>query len=662
MFPRISTSRKKKKTYKYLVISESIRKKGQSTIRDIASLGNIERFEKHDIEDIIDGLIKIFKLEKYALSDEVEIVESLEYGSIIFWQKLWKELQLSKLIRHQLSLKPQPAQIAVDKYVEMMTVSRCIEPSSKLGMTRWFETTCYKEMKGYAYKDLSYDVNYFYRSMDYLLDIKESLELAIYEQLRNLFSVNVKLTFYDITSTFFYTGNCSLGEHGYSRDHRPDREQIVIGVVTSYEGYPIKHYVFEGNTADSTTVKEVISNLKKDYNINETIFVGDRGMITKLNMKHIEEEGFDYIMGVKMRNNELCQMLFAMDTDANVDVINWDSVDVRGNRQLKISERVVRVKEFLIWKSKDILKKHDIEVKDKMLDGYAEWLNLLTNKSEPDYKKAREILKGVSSQIDTKICGKIVTVLKRYQERYEKEYRFIICLNSERREAARQKREEDVKIYARALDELFSGNSSQEQTQTKREKKTKTVLELEIAINNIFKDHKSKYRKFFNIKRDEKTKLATGYFLNPKMIKFEEKYDGVFTLLANRDDLDAEKIVESYKNLQEVEILFDDLKNFVDIRPIRHWLAKRVRSHVFICILSLLLKRIFEINYFEGKEVTEPLEEINKAKLIKYKIKFSEREERNQVIPKITNINPKQKTYFNMIGLKNPSNLEPFVW
>ena len=68
--------------------------------------------------------------------------------------------------------------------------------------------------------------------------------------------------------------------------------------------------------------------------------------------------------------------------------------------------------------------------------------------------------------------------------------------------------------------------------------------------------------------------------------------DGIFTLLTKRWDLDKKKVVESYKNLQEIEILFDDLKHFVDIRPIRHWLEIRVRAHVLICVLGLLLKRI----------------------------------------------------------------------
>ncbi len=90
--------------------------------------------------------------------------------------------------------------------------------------------------------------------------------------------------------------------------------------------------------------------------------------------------------------------------------------------------------------------------------------------------------------------------------------------------------------------------------------------------------------------------------LNKKAIEEEKRLDGIFVLLTSRDDLEISKVVESFQYLREVEVLFDDFKNFVDVRPIRHWLEKRVRSHVFVCILALLFKRIFEINYFyDGK-------------------------------------------------------------
>ena len=132
--------------------------------------------------------------------------------------------------------------------------------------------------------------------------------------------------------------------------------------------------------------------------------------------------------------------------------------------------------------------------------------------------------------------------------------------------------------------------------------------------------------------------------------------------MSSRYDLEPSKVVESYKNLKEVEMLFDDLKNFVDIRPIGHWLEVRVRAHVFICVLALLLNRIFEIDYMRGKCVMEPLEEISNSKLIKYKVKFSKREDRTQTFPKVTNTTPTQRKYFNMVGIRNPMSLEKFVW
>ena len=96
MFPRIVRVRKKNKSYQYLVISESVRIKGKSTTRNIANLGNLEKIPANDISQLIDGLIRLFELETYVLSENIEMLESLEYGSIIFWQKLWDEMDLSK--------------------------------------------------------------------------------------------------------------------------------------------------------------------------------------------------------------------------------------------------------------------------------------------------------------------------------------------------------------------------------------------------------------------------------------------------------------------------------------------------------------------------------------------------------------------------------------
>jgi transposase len=570
----------------------------------------------------------------------VQLLESLEHGSIIFWQKIWDELGLSKIIKRQVRQKDKRIKLEVDKYVQMMVINRCVDPLSKLGVTRWIERTCYKEMAGY--KDLDFDVTYFYRSMDHLLKVKDDLEFAIFEKLKDLFSINVKLTFYDITSSFFYTDNCEIGENGYSRDNRPEREQIVIGVVTSFEGYPIKHYVFEGNRKDETTVKDVVKELKSEYNIEDTTFVGDRGMITKLNLARLEGEGFKYIMGVKHRQDEICSMLLSE------SVLEEDYEIYKG---LKVRERKVTVKEFLIWKSKKIIREQKADVADKQFALLEKEILALGNKSEPESGTYKSIAESIIKGIDSKVCAKIFRAIKKYQGRYEDELRYIICLNEQRKAGSEKKRQVSISKLSKELDKVFSENA-----------RYKEDRDIDKAVNKIFEGYKVKFKKFFTIARDSKSKKTIGYSLNHQKIEQEKKFDGIFVLLSSRYDLKPCEVVDSYKNLKEVEMLFDDLKNFVDIRPIRHWLQIRVRAHVFICVLSLLLKRILEIHYMKGKCVMEPLEEISKSKLIKYKVKFSKREDRSQTFPKVTNTTPMQKKYFNMIGIRNPMSLEKFIW
>jgi transposase len=640
MFPRIVKSKKKSGTYEYLVISESIHVKGRgSTTRNIANLGNKSKFQPEDVAAFIDGLIRLFQVEKYGLAEEVEIIESLEHGSIIFWRQLWNQMKLSATIQKLISRKEGRIKIDVAKYVEMMVINRCAEPLSKLGATRWIGRTCYTAMKDY--RDLSLEVEYWYRSMDYLLRIKDELERALYDRLRTLFSVTVRLTFYDITSTFFYSGRCPIGKKGFSRDKRPDKEQIVIGVVTSYEGYPIKHYVFEGNTKDETTVIGVVKELKKEYKIEETTFVGDRGMITKLNLATIEKEGFDYIMGVKVRQSEVHAMLFE---DEQVEEREY--VEHNG---LKIQEKQIRVKDFLLWKSQVILENKNATSDGQDLSSLQALIDSLENDTVVEISAVKKALWGITQ--DRKVYGRISTLLKKYQGRYDETLRTIICLNEERKALAKQKREAKMASLSESLSALFA----QSKTET-------DVATVEKGIAVLFEGSKRRYAKYFQILREEETQKAIGYAKNEKTMEQEEKLDGIFLLTTSRQDLPASKVVESYKNLREVEILFDDLKNFVDIHPIRHWVEVRVRAHVFLCVLALLLKRIFEINCMNGKAVMEPLEEISKSKLIKYRIKLSKKEDRHRTFPKVTQTTPEQKEIFSLVGIKNPMCLEDYVW
>jgi transposase len=639
MFPRVVKHQKNGKKYEYLVISRSVRKNGKSTTEDIFNLGNINNFKNHDILNLIEGLMRIFQLDKYCLTEDIEVLESLTYGPIMIWQKLWQKMNLSRLIGLLMKQRHAGVSLEVEKYAQLMVVNRCVEPLSKLGVTRWFSTTCYKELREFS--QLPLDANYFYRSMDYLVEMKDELEKAIYEHLRNLFSINVKLTFYDITSSFFYGDECPLAEPGYSRDNRSDCEQIVVGVVTSYEGYPLKHYVFKGSTTDSTTVVEVVENLKRSYHIGETIFVGDRGMITRMNLDTLVDQGYDYIMGVKLRQDSLFQMLL------DQDKLDWESANFDEQKKLKRLEHTVSVKEFLLWKTSLILVANGLT---KNFEGWQNFVNkigMLTDNDTPTVSDFRSILEALSDSMTTKVRSKIWTLIKRYSGHYELTNRFICCLNSERQASAANYRERKLKQFSEELDKLFT-----KVTDSKQKKK----LSFDKEIGKIFAGFRSKFKKFFNFENQ------TSYSKNIEAIAQDEKYDGVFVILASRDDMTPDAVVTSYKNLREVETLFDDFKNFVDIRPIRHRLEERVRGNVLICILALLLKRIFEVDCLKTKSVMEPLEEIDKVKLVRFKVKFSEKEDRHQIIPKVTNLNSMQKKYFKAVGIKNPMNIEKFIW
>ena len=121
----------------------------------------------------------------------------------------------------------------------------------------------------------------------------------------------VDMVFYDITSTYF-EGDKSIQDddlrrYGYSRDHREDRRQVVIGLVMTRHGIPLCHHVFAGNTVDKTTVTQVVSDLKRRFQLRRVIFVGDRGMLSDGNLIHLMEEDLDMIVAHPVRGNGLAQ-------------------------------------------------------------------------------------------------------------------------------------------------------------------------------------------------------------------------------------------------------------------------------------------------------------------------------------------------------------------
>jgi len=104
-----------------------------------------------------------------------------------------------------------------------------------------------------------------------------------------------RMFLYDITSSYFEGCECSLAEFGYNRDRKKGKMQIVIGLLTDSDGRPLAIEVFEGNTSDQTTVMGRIDSMREQFGIEEMIFIGDRGMLTRARRSDLQAEEYDKV-------------------------------------------------------------------------------------------------------------------------------------------------------------------------------------------------------------------------------------------------------------------------------------------------------------------------------------------------------------------------------
>jgi transposase len=261
-------------------------------------LGAIEDLGLAQVERLAASLLKAVGMDVVA---PPEMLSAKDYGHIHAVQGVWDKLGFSEALQ-KAGIQGR-FQTDFCSMVRWMVLNRLCEPCSKLAMLDWLDTIWMLEKTEMAYHQLL-------RSMDRLISIKEKAEPILAKAVLGKTKA-VDMVFYDITSTYF-EGDKSIEEQdlrrfGYSRDHRSDRRQVVIGMVVNNDGIPLCHHVFPGNTSDKTTVAQVISDLRNRFNIQRIIFVGDRGMMSDGNLAHIIEENLNFIIAHSVRGNSLAE-------------------------------------------------------------------------------------------------------------------------------------------------------------------------------------------------------------------------------------------------------------------------------------------------------------------------------------------------------------------
>ena len=197
-----------------------------------------------------------------------------------------------------------------------MVANRLVAPCSKRRLGEWAASDVVMP-EGWS----SPSLGQYYRAVDAAADAKEETEAHLYARLCDLTNLDLRLVCYDLTSTYF-EGSARPSDRfpsrafGYSRDHRSDRPQVVVGLLCTSDGIPIAHHVFAGNTNDAATLPAVLGDLARRFAVGRICVVADRGLISTANVDAVADAGFDHVLATRLHRDSICgEALEAIDGD-----------------------------------------------------------------------------------------------------------------------------------------------------------------------------------------------------------------------------------------------------------------------------------------------------------------------------------------------------------
>jgi len=463
-----------------VLLRESYRdEEGRAQKRTLANLSKLPG-------DVINGLKALLKGGTVIGTgpNEMQIERSLPHGHVAAALGMLRGIALDRLI---LSTAKDAASRRHCGLVVAMIVDRLITPRSKLGFVRAVDEETATSSLGAVLRLGEVKEREAYEALDWLLERQQRIENGLAR--RHL--QDGVLVLYDVSSSYFEGRCCPLAQHGYSRDHRGDRPQIVDGLLCTREGLPVAVEVFDGNTADPATLSAQVEKLKDRFGISRVVLVGDRGMITSARIgTDLRPAGVDWITCLRA---PAIQALAAE------------------NGPLQLS----------LFDERDLA-----EI------------------------SAPEMFPGE---------------------------RLIVCRNRELAAERARKREELLAATERELARI--------QAQVRRRHSPlRSAAEIGLAVGGVVNSRK--------MAKHLAIEIRDGHFAFQRrieQIEAEARLDGVYVIRTSVpvEHLDANEAVQAYKDLSRVERAFRSMKTVdLDIRPIRHWTAPRVRAHVFLCMLA----------------------------------------------------------------------------
>lgn len=409
-------SKRPRKGFDYYVVVKTVRKGndiGQDTILYLGRLDNVTSEQRIELEgkirDVCDKhILQDFRKEIYSLGCGEELIpledfmvhNALDHGDVFTQYKIAERFGMMEIINKCTAKGGGTLDVGSGSVI--MAINRNCDPCSRRKLPRWYETTTLDRLTGIKSGDFTGRT--LLRIFRYLQENNTlPIQKQLYDSVKEILGYETVKIFYDLTSSYFEGSStiCVLIRFGYSRDHRRDKRQIVVGWAVDQEGMPITHYIFSGNTADVKTLDIATDRLKDVFGIEKKVLVVDRGLISKKNRKRLDGKKYHYILAHKIYSTERKVI-------ASITEEMWKDY---GND--KVAE--------VLWKENEREKKYVVGYNEGLASADLKYRNGRILKAERDLKRIEKTVQNGRLKNKDKIAERVGAVLKKYKiKRYFK--------------------------------------------------------------------------------------------------------------------------------------------------------------------------------------------------------------------------------------------------
>lgn len=351
----------KSKNFQYVRLVRSFRENGKVKHEVFLNLGRLDLLEKSlGWKNIITKLASIVGVSTLNFDSQPEAPIS-NWGYIVY-KKLWEKFKINEILS-ALQVSFGKTQFDFNNACFLMVTQHLLSPSSKLGT--------YNKKNRYA-EFPEIELHHLYRSLDILCEGKTTIESHLFDMNRSLFNMKIDVVFYDVTTFHFESvKQDSLRDFGYSKNAKFNEVQVVLGMLVDCDGRPVGYELFPGNTFEGSTLTKALESIEKRFGIRNVIIVADRGLNSKLNLKHIIDKNYGYIVASRIKS-------MPKETQAKIlekeDYLTLSQSETEGIVSYKIIDYVNKIKVKKEKQNEDAKRKKyiTIELQEKLIITHSE--------------------------------------------------------------------------------------------------------------------------------------------------------------------------------------------------------------------------------------------------------------------------------------------------